>query len=95
MHVRVVAAVLTACQILITSPLLAQDLPSRAEKRAYHACLYASFIDNYCRFHAWGFGEQAFRECVIANGACECSYGASWGSIVEDVCRPLSQARGF
>jgi hypothetical protein len=72
MNIRFMAAVLTGCQILIgTSPLRAQDqfgISTRAEKRAYHACLYADRINNYCRFHAWGFTELSFRDCIIANG---------------------------
>jgi hypothetical protein len=65
---------------------------SPGEKRAYHDCLYASFIERYCRFHAWGWSEAAFRECVIANGAGRIPPGVpywGWGSYHE--CRARVQ----
>ncbi len=94
MNVRLMAAILALCQILTsTSPLLAQSyFPpplTNSEKRVYHACLYAHWIDNYCRFHAWGFNDQSFRDCVVANGACECvfSNGGYWGANIDEACR--------
>ncbi len=99
MNVRFVAVVLTACGVLLgSSPLLARDsgLLTPAEKRAYHACLYASFIDNYCRFNAWGSSDSAFRECLIANGAGTIPiHHPYWGPGIENVCRDLVQAHGF
>ena len=94
MNVRLMVAILAACQILVSSsPLFAQryfppPLDFR-EKRVYHACLYAHWIDNYCRFHAWGFNDQSFRDCVVANGACECvvANGGYWGVDIDDACR--------
>ena len=72
MSTRIMVAVLVACQVFLSaSPVFAQGasgLLSWSEKRAYHACLYAVWIDDYCRTHAWGFSDRAFRECVIANG---------------------------
>ena len=51
MNVRFMVATLAACQILISSsPLLAQRyFPpplTNSEKRVYHACLYAHWIDR-------------------------------------------------
>jgi hypothetical protein len=93
MNARFMVAILAACQILIsTSPLLAQHYfpPSltNAEKRVYHACLYAHWIDNYCRVHAWGFNNQSFRDCVVANGACDCvvANGGYWGADIDEAC---------
>jgi len=70
MILRLMVAALTASAIsALTASHAHSRLLSPGEKRAYHACLYGSFINNYCRYHAWGDSEAAFRECVIANGA--------------------------
>lgn len=90
MNVRVKVAVLTVCQVLISSsPIFAQDsvLLSRSDKREYHACIYARWIDGYCRYSAWGAYNWTFRDCVIANGACGCA--ENWGSDVVDACQAL------
>lgn len=100
MGIRLMAVVLTACGTLInSSPLVAQDnfgLLSRAGQRAYHACLYAHWIDDYCHFHAWGPFPQALRDCVIANGGCKCvtANGGYWGPDIDDACRIVYQPRG-
>jgi hypothetical protein len=96
MNIRFTAAAVAACLILISqSPLKAQDQPygslTRIEKRTYHACLYAHWIDGYCRFDAWGATNWTFRDCVIANGACECP--ENWGPDIADACRVLYQSR--
>ena len=99
MNARFVLAVLTALQVLISSPpVFAQadlGLLNRPEKRVYHACLYAHYIDHYCRTHAWGFNTRSFRDCVIANGACECVFanGGYWGPYVDDACRATFGSR--
>lgn len=100
MNARSMLAVLTACLVLVSSsPLLAQDDPgllNRSEKKVYHACLYAHYIDYYCRTHAWGFNRLSFRECVIANGACTCVFanGGYWGPDVDEACRAAVRIRG-
>jgi hypothetical protein len=97
MDIRFISVVVVACQMLMnSSPLLAGDdarLLTGAQKKAYHACLYASFIDDYCRFHAWGSTAAAFRECVIAQGAGRIPPGYPfWGLGVNDACRALVEA---
>lgn len=90
MNVRLAAAALAAFQILVSSnPIFAQDgaLQSRSEKRQYHACIYSHWIDGYCRFAAWGATNWTFRDCVIANGGCECA--GSWGPDIVDACQAL------
>ncbi len=103
MNVRFVAAMLAFGQLLYSSsPLLAQPKYSplnRAETRAYHACLYAHWIDGYCRFDAWGVSDYSFSKCIVANGGCECviandGYGY-WGSEVDDACRALYPERHY
>jgi hypothetical protein len=93
MNFRFIAATLAGCQIALCSPSsgLARDnwgVLSPGEKRVYHSCLYATFINDYCRFHAWGSSEGAFRECVIANGAGRIRNGFPyWGPGITDACR--------
>jgi hypothetical protein len=97
MTFRFTAAALAACQLALCNPssVLAQEhwgILSPREKRAYHACLYASFIIDYCRFHAWGSSQAAFRECVIANGAGRIPVGFPyWGWGVYRACRAAAQ----
>jgi hypothetical protein len=99
MNRRFKLAILAVCQILMfSSPLLAENdlgLLNRSEKRVYHACLYAHWIDTYCRFHAWGYTRSSFRDCVIANGACGCVFanGGYWGPDVDDACHAVSSGR--
>lgn len=101
MSIRFIAAILAGCQIALACPssVLAHDnlgLLNPREKRAYHACLYASFINDYCRFHAWGWSEGAFRECLIANGAGRIRIDLPyWGPAINDACRARAQAGGF
>ena len=56
---------------LNTSNAVAQErLLTRPQQRAYYACLYAAWIDDYCRFHSWSIFvgyEGAFRACILAN----------------------------
>jgi hypothetical protein len=99
MNIRLLWAIVLGCGILInSSSLRAQDdygLPSRAEKRVYHVCLYAHWIEGYCRFHAWGFGAASFRDCVIANDGCRCviANGGYWGPFIDDACHFLYRDR--
>ena len=98
MKARFVATAFAACQIVMgSSPLFAQDgygLLTRAQKWQYHQCLYGSFIQNHCRFDAWGSSVAAYRECVIANKAGRippAPYWGFWGLGINDVCRELIQ----
>ncbi len=90
MHIRLMTGVLTIVWVLIaSSPLFAQNaLMSRAEKRVYHACLYAHWIDGYCRVHSWSFFSDAFSDCIIANSGCQCALanGGYWGPEVNQAC---------
>ena len=99
MNLRFISIVTTFALLISSSALLADDnsrLLSRFEKRAYHACLYGSYINDYCRFHAWGSSEAAFRECVIANAAGGISQRLPyWGWGVNDACRAFVQSNAF
>jgi hypothetical protein len=93
-----VAAFTLGATLIGSAPVFAHEYGSltRSGKKAYHACLYGAFIDNYCRFHAWGAPEWAFRDCMIANGAGRIPVGyPGWGLGVEDTCHALVQAHGF
>lgn len=98
MNVRFLAATLAAGLILSPSLVFAEygpNLLTNAQKRAYHICLYASFIENYCRWNAWGSSFGAFRECKIANWAGRVPPGYPfWGPGVENMCRELIQTGG-
>src|SRR5947208_3228338 len=99
MNTRFLLTVIAACQILLVAkPASAGDgagLLTPSEKKVYHACLYAHYIDHYCRYHAWGFTHLTFRDCVIANGACECVFanGGYWGPDIDYACRAASPVR--
>jgi hypothetical protein len=58
--------------------------------RAYHACLYTKWIDRYCWFHVWGVTQTSFRDCVVANGGCECVNAnvGYWGQISKTPAKP-------
>ncbi len=90
MNIRLITGVLVACGMLITSSaVFAQNaLMSRAEKRIYHACLYAHWIDGYCRVHSWSIFSDAFSDCIIANNGCQCALanGGYWGPEVDQAC---------
>jgi hypothetical protein len=90
-------SIVAICGILLgSSALYAQDrygLFSPSEKRAYHACLYGSFIENYCLYHTW---EGTFRECVLANGAGRIPVRyPSWGWRITEECRLFVQGHAF
>jgi hypothetical protein len=90
MNLRFLLAVFIAWQMVLGSaPLFAQttNLAPR-EKRTYHACLYSHWIDNYCRFFAWGASNWTFQDCVIANGGCDCVFanGEYWGPDIVSAC---------
>ena len=96
MKFRFLAVAFAICQIIFSSSVgLAGEggrILSPGEKRAYHACLYASFIERYCHSHAWPWSEAAFRECVIANGAGRMPAGFPyWGWETYRACRALAQ----
>jgi len=96
MKFRFLAVAFAICQIIFSSSVgLAGEygrILSPGEKRAYHACLYASFIEHYCRSHAWPWSEAAFRECVIANGAGKIAAGLPYlGWDTYRACRALVQ----
>jgi hypothetical protein len=98
MNVRVLAAALSAGLLLQPSLASAEygvGLLTPGQKRVYHTCLYASFIENYCRWNAWGSSFGAFRECMIANWAGRVPPGYPlWGPGVENLCRKLIQTGG-
>jgi hypothetical protein len=58
-----------------------------SEKRAYHACLYGTFIHSYCHFNFWGSYEAGYNECVVSNRAWPAVGFQYWNVGVEDACR--------
>ena len=67
MRALVIAATLLASYLLTPgSSALAQDqggILSPAQRQAYHACLYAAWVEDYCRENS-----RALGACVVANG---------------------------
>jgi hypothetical protein len=68
MRTFVIAATLYAGYLLAHgSPALAQDqwgMLSPMQRQAYHACLYAAWVQDYCRENS-----RAVNACIVANGA--------------------------
>jgi hypothetical protein len=72
--------VILTATALIVGQLLAGDSPAFSQQprvlltpeqtRAYHACMTAAWVQEYCHTHAWGiFGsfDRTEAECVVAN----------------------------
>ena len=74
MRVILVATALVVGQLLTGgSPAFSQQprvLLTPEQTRAYHACMTAAWVQEYCHTHAWGiFGsfDRTEDECVVAN----------------------------
>ena len=95
MKFRFLAVAFAICQLIFSASLVSAGESGRilspGEKRLYHACLYAAYIERYCRSHAWPWSEAAFRECVIANGAGRIVGPPYWGWGTYRTCRELAQ----
>jgi hypothetical protein len=70
----ILATALAVTQILsCAAPASSQARPSFAHqlpsKRAYHACLYEAWVQEYCRATAgrWGSYERVLPACILAN----------------------------
>ena len=76
MKALVLAATLIVSQAFINcSPLYAEDrsgvLLTPTEMRAYRACLFAAWVEDYCRensFRLTANWNRVFAACVAANG---------------------------
>jgi hypothetical protein len=75
MKVVVIAARLVVVYFLIgSSPAFAQQrsaLLTPAETKAYHACLFAAWVEDYCSANSWRLtasGDRVHSACVVANG---------------------------
>ena len=74
MRFTVGAAALVSGYLLASgAPAFSQDpsvLLTPQQTRAYHACMTAAWVQEYCQSHAWGiFGsyDRTEAECVVAN----------------------------
>jgi len=76
MKVLVVAAALVGGHFLVnSSPAFAQQQLglrlTAAETRAYHACLFEAWVEDYCRGNSWrptASSDRVYPACVVANG---------------------------
>jgi hypothetical protein len=60
------APAVAADQLFVQTPALAGGqwgLLTPAQRRAYHACLYAAWVQDYCKENS-----RAVGACIIANG---------------------------
>jgi hypothetical protein len=69
-----IAAALLAGQVLIGSSSVSAQEQFRpltpAEQRAFEACMFAAWVEDYCESTYWGFSPISgrVRACVRANG---------------------------
>ena len=64
-------AILTLLIGVVTSSAFALDRHPRLFAPArFHACVFAAWVDDYCRFHS--YDDLTFRACFIANGGRPC-----------------------
>jgi hypothetical protein len=62
------------------------QLLSPRERHAYHACMFESWIQDYCHWHAW-IGR--YPQCVLANRGSGYPTAGYWFS--EDYCYRAAQ----
>jgi hypothetical protein len=97
----VIAAALAVGHFLLnSSAAFSQEraglgLLSPSESRAYHACLFAAWVEDYCRENSWRLDarySRVYNTCVIANGGGRFPlYGRTWYN-TDDFC--WSEAHG-
>ena len=72
MKVLVTAAMLVVGHLVVSSsPAFAQSRFTAVDTRAYNACLFAAWIEDYCRGNSWrptANRDRVFAACVTANG---------------------------
>jgi hypothetical protein len=96
----IVAALLIAANFLIGTPSVFAQEPFRlltpAQTNAFHQCLHAVWVDDYCRNNTpWFFQNygRSFMACVYANGGGKFPInGRTWYD-AEDYCRSRAQSR--
>lgn len=83
MKALVVGAALVAGLFLIKSgPAFSEGrsiLLTPAQRKAYHACLFEFWIQDYCRWNSW-----IYNQCVVANGGGR--YSLEGRHFTEDYC---------
>ena len=74
MRTVILAALLFIGALLVNgAPARSQEarvLMTPAQTRAYHACMTAAWVQDYCKTHAWGIFSTYDRtrvECIAAN----------------------------
>jgi hypothetical protein len=96
-----VAIALAASQLWIDGlAAFAQEregvLLTRGEARAYHACLFAAWVEDYCRENSWkptANWDRVYLTCVAANGGGRFPLaGRNWRN-TDDYC--AAAARGL
>ena len=101
MKVLVMAATLVAGGFLFNSfPAFAQQrsalLLTPAETRAYHTCLFAAWVEDYCRANSWRLTasyDRVYSGCVAANGGGKFPLGARNWYNTDDYCWRAARGR--
>ena len=94
---RIATAAIVLGVISISSSSVFGQQPLRplfpSERRAYHACLKAAWVDHYCRWHSYGYLSDpvlSYHTCVVANGVRRVSV-PGYGVLTRDSCWQLAQ----
>lgn len=101
MKVLVMAAALVVGHFLInSSPAFAQQrsalLLPPAETRAYHACLFEAWVEDYCRANSWrptANYDRVYSACVVANGGGKFPLGGRNWDNTDDYCWHAARGR--
>ncbi len=92
----IVAALLIVANSLIGAPSVFAQAPTPAGTKAFHECLHAAWVEDYCRNNTqWLFANYgpSFLACVYANGGGRFPmHGRTWFN-TEDYCRIRAQSR--
>ena len=100
MKVLVMVATLVVGHFFIgSSPVFAQQRSAlfltRAETRAYHACIFEAWIEDYCHANSWRLTasyDRVYAACVVANGGGKFPlYGRHWFN-TDDYCWSVARS---
>jgi hypothetical protein len=90
---KIIVSVLIGTSLTIGTGAFAQaplrHFPVQGTK-AFNECLFAAWVDDYCRGHIHWFArsyDEFYRACVIANGGGRFPMDGRTGFNTEDYCR--------
>ena len=74
------ASLLAGLFLITSAPAFSQgrwSLLTRGQSRAYHACLFEAWIQDYCH---WRSPDYAYAQCLAANGGWRFPLNGHWVS---------------